>query len=267
MAQYSLDSNDRLQILVLTLGIPLGRGAKFQDGYVGVVLAEEDLLRRGLHLAVCDYVGREGLRDVPAYQSRVADKVNMFKKLCGHQPLFSQWIMSDGTLNIPYEVGVKGELELKTRKEWGMMQDHGSRVVRHSDKISATNIVDGLISLQTQVVLNIQRELADDQKTLEDTAAGQIVEQQLREKKAKYNESLRAVQTSYEETLRDQDKHLVEALELEREKLDQKLLAANEAQEALKLSYEKLTEEKAAEYDLFEQLEEARKQHARQLNE
>lgn len=184
--------------------------------------------------------------------------LNMFQSLCGDNA-FEHIVLATTKWDdiMFHHEGVEREKELMENQSWwGFMIERRSRVVRHTpDKASAMGIVDGLIKLRCRVVLDIQRELVDDNMVLEDTAAGQTVERELIELKRKTREDLQGIKESYENALRNRDEKLAEVLKEERERLDKKILAANQAQEALKISFEKLAEEKTAQYEqLFQQM-------------
>ncbi len=57
------------------------------------------------------------------------------------------------------------------------MARRGSKVARHTDdKASAEAIIALIIELESKIVLDIQKEMVDQDKSLQDTAAGQEVE-------------------------------------------------------------------------------------------
>ena len=112
--------------------------------------------------------------------------LNMFKKLCGDDS-YKHVVLATtmwGNLNGPglsYDKGVKREQDLlKTKEWWGLMHSRGSKVYQYTDnKESAMSIISYLIELRTKVVLDIQREMVDERKTLEDTSAGQEIEREI----------------------------------------------------------------------------------------
>lgn len=182
--------------------------------------------------------------------------LNMFKKLCGEDAYkhvvlgTTMWGNLNGP-NLSHDTGLEREKELKTRKDWwGLMCDRGSQVFQHDGgKQSAMRIVESLIERRKQtdpLLLNIQREMIDDKKSLEDTSAGQEVEKEIIKAKQKFNEQITDLQESYEQALKDRDTQLAEVLAEQREDLEKKLQRTSAAQEDLKISFQKLTEEKAA---------------------
>lgn len=184
--------------------------------------------------------------------------LNMFKKLCGEDAYKSITLATTmwGNLTGPtlsYDTGVAREKELLSRKDWwGLMRDRGSAVIRHDgSKESALAIVEGLIerrNVDGPVTLDIQKEMIDDKKSLEDTAAGQEVEKELTIAKQKFQEQISDLQDSYDEALKERDEQLAQVLREQRDDLEKKLARAGEAQENLKITFEKLCQEKTAEY-------------------
>jgi chemotaxis protein histidine kinase CheA len=184
--------------------------------------------------------------------------LTMFKKLCGENAFqhvklaTTMWKNLNGP-NLSYDTGVAREKELTSRKDWwGLMCDRGSSVVRHDGtKECAMEMIEDLIQRHNKggpVLLEIQREMVDDKKPLDQTAAGQEVEKDLTAAKQKFEEQIADLQESYDEALKERDEQLAQVLREQRDDLEKKLQRAGEAQENLKITLEKLCEEKTAEY-------------------
>jgi chemotaxis protein histidine kinase CheA len=197
----------------------------------------------------------------------------MFKKLCGENAFqhiklaTTMWKNLNGP-NLSYDTGVAREKELLDRKEWwGLMCERGSSVVRHDGtKECAMEMIEDLIQRRNQggpVVLDIQKEMVDEKLSLEDTAAGQVVEEELTIAKQKFKEQIADLQESYDEALKDRDEQLAQILREQRDDLEKKLQKAGEAQENLKVTFEKLCEEKTAEYaQMVLEMQEEKRQRA-----
>lgn len=201
--------------------------------------------------------------------------LSMFKKLCGNDA-FPHVILATtmwGNLSRPemsFERGVENEAQLIERPEWwGMMHERGSQVVRHAgDKESAQNIVNALIASRSQdMVLEIQKEMVIDNMSLDKTAAGREVEKEIHEAREKWQAEIVDVQQNYEEALRDRDEQMAKALLQQRNDLESKLQQASNAQELLKVSLERLAEEKTAQYNqLLQQFVEEQKKNEEMLS-
>lgn len=182
--------------------------------------------------------------------------LGMFKKLCGEDAYqhvvlaTTMWDELTGR-NAGYETGVKREQELLSRKEWwGLMAQRGSKVVRHSnDKPSAEAIVSLIVNLESTVALDIQREMVDQGKGLHDTAAGQEVEREIQKLRREYAEHINELKATHQQALADRDTELADVLLSQQKEYGDKLNAATEGQEQLRISMQKLSEEKEKQYN------------------
>ena len=86
------------------------------------------------------------------------------------------------------------ERELKeTESFWGSMIKHGSTIFRHPNtQASAFEIIDHIIELRQTVVLDIQKQLVDEQKLIEDTSAGRELLRKVLEERKTMEERLRS---------------------------------------------------------------------------
>ena len=82
--------------------------------------------------------------------------------------------------------------EKQPRKDfWAYMLSNGSTMMRfHGIKDSAMVIASELMSKQT-IVLELQRELVDEGRTLQETAAGCFINENISDLKAQYEKELR----------------------------------------------------------------------------
>lgn len=195
----------------------------------------------------------------------------MFKKLCGENAFqhvklaTTMWKNLNGP-NLSYDTGVAREKELTSRKDWwGLMCERGSSVVRHDGtKECAMAMIEDLIQRRNQggpVLLEIQKEMVDEKKSLEQTLAGMEVEKEITVATQKFKEQIADLQESYDDALKERDEQLAEVLKEQREDLEKKLQRAGEAQENLKITFEKLCEEKTAEYaQMVHDLQEEKRQ-------
>ncbi|KAI9675987.1 MAG: hypothetical protein M1822_008373 [Bathelium mastoideum] len=157
----------------------------------------------------------------------------MFRQLCGNDPLKN--IVLATTF---WEIGdeqksLDREKELSTREDfWGDMLAKGSAIKRVKDRNSALDIVSGLLG-KSPKALKIQRELVEEEKHLVDTAAGQVVNEELVRLEQKYKEDLERMQQQMDE-VREHDNELREILEKEQKKLSKDLDRLQKQQEQLK---------------------------------
>lgn len=95
----------------------------------------------------------------------------------------------------------------------------GSKIFRRSDDKSLTlEIVDYLISLRRRGVLEIQTQLIDEQRSLQDISAGMEVERKLQQAKVKFAEDLKELKDELKQAQLDGDIVVANMLRKESEK-------------------------------------------------
>ena len=123
-------------------------------------------------------------------------------------------------------LGAQREQQLRT-EFWAYMLHHGSTMTRfYGDRDSAVAMASQLLSKQT-IVLELQREIVDEKKQLKDTTAGALVNDELAELKAKYQEELKEIE-KLKQTLRDDDQVLKLQIQRDYEREQQRLRQAQE---------------------------------------
>ncbi|THV66967.1 hypothetical protein D6D28_07883 [Aureobasidium pullulans] len=191
--------------------------------------------------------------------------LDLFKQLCGDDAFEHIVLATTMWNNVARETGKQREKDLKENdRYWGLMWQKGSTIIRHDSKESAMKIVEELLKRNSRVVLNIQRELVDEHKTLEDTAAGQTVSKELTELKKQNERTLQELQASHRDELCNRDAEFAEIRKIEREELEEKISAAVRAREALKMDYGQLVQQQAAQYgQLLAALQHRQEEHPR----
>ncbi|KAF2264555.1 P-loop containing nucleoside triphosphate hydrolase protein [Lojkania enalia] len=147
----------------------------------------------------------------------------VFKKIVGAEALKNVLLVTSRWHEIDQGTGAERERQLKD-KFWAYMIGHGSNISRfHGDRSSAVSLVSQLLCQDT-VVLQLQRELVDEGKLLDDTAAGTYVSDGLEKLKKQYQEDLASLERLKQDLL-DQDAAMKRQLrkdwEAETEKLQQ----------------------------------------------
>ena len=107
---------------------------------------------------------------------------NMFRKLCGNNTLENVVLVTNmwGLDDEDVDVNLSREEELSD-KFFKLTLDKGAQMVRHLGTTgSAHNIIRKIIN-NNPVALQIQRELVDEGKNTIDTAAGESINQELKE--------------------------------------------------------------------------------------
>ncbi|KAL8821399.1 MAG: hypothetical protein Q9223_000548 [Gallowayella weberi] len=164
--------------------------------------------------------------------SRSAIKIfEIFKKICGDRAMKNNLLVTSRWSEVDQVLGSDRERQLK-EKFWSYMLNKGSNMSRfHGDRDSAISLVSQLLSKDT-VVLELQEELVDRGKNLDETAAGVYVSDNLEKMKQKYQEELSALARLRQELL-DHDRAARRQLQRDWEAERNRLREANEQQVSL----------------------------------
>jgi hypothetical protein len=175
--------------------------------------------------------------------------LRMFKKLCGDNSLASVVLATTRWRHDEMEEGIRKEKELCTNaKMWKRMIDFGSKVMRQDrDEHSAGEILQYLIQRKKPVTLDIQVELVDNNKTLNETGAGQELHAELEKQKANYEKQLRELREEMSETITKMNADLKAQLQEEKEELERRLREAQEHDRELEVTREEMRQQMARE--------------------
>ncbi|KAK5019806.1 hypothetical protein LTR16_000252 [Cryomyces antarcticus] len=143
--------------------------------------------------------------------------------------------------------GTTRETQLKYPPEfWGCIVKQGSRVIRHTnDRASAISLIE--LSLPKQkITLDLQQQIVDEKKTLDQTSAGQELEVIIIQQREMFAKELQEVREQMQEALKLKDGEVARALyEMQNEKAEHLERLEKDRQE-LRISMEKLFEERFA---------------------
>ncbi|KAF3007916.1 hypothetical protein E8E13_011138 [Curvularia kusanoi] len=206
-----------------------------------------------LKLAGIIYLHR--ISDVRVGGSGIAN-LKMFRRLCGDTNLNSVVLATTMWNDSEKETFEKREKMLMQDTDlWAPMIDHGSKVMRHDHgKVSGSAILQYLLNCKTRVTLDIQKELVDENKTLDATGAGHALITEMERLKKQYEARLAMLEMQLEEA-RKNWKDDKEAIEMRAKVLEQKLDQQREDKAKLQANYEEIvaTEKKRCEQLLEEQ--------------
>ncbi|KAF5671394.1 hypothetical protein FDENT_10933 [Fusarium denticulatum] len=182
--------------------------------------------------------------------------INMLKKLCGddaYKHVVLTTSMWGGGEND--EAKVRRETELQADDGfWGTMQSGGNKVMRwKNNKLSASAIVEHLLEcrqIRGLPTLQIQKELVEENRDLEDTSAGQEVLKELLEARKKMSQDVQDLKKEHHNALRLKDYELAEKLRKEKQEMQSKLQKTEEAQRAMRADLEQLLREKTEEFQI-----------------
>ncbi|KAK5200138.1 hypothetical protein LTR99_004936 [Exophiala xenobiotica] len=133
--------------------------------------------------------------------------LRMFKKLVGEENLSSIVLATTFWEHTDPNVGEKRENQLRVNEEfWGKMVARGSRMFRHDkDVVSGTEILNYLFGLEGKPKYDIQVDMVDKKKALDETAAGAEVQSQVDKLRQEYEKRLDDYKKEMEQAIKDQD--------------------------------------------------------------
>lgn len=172
--------------------------------------------------------------------------LRMFRKLCGDDGLGNVVLATTFWAKVTKEDGDRREKELMSSGDfWGYLMSKGSSVFRHDQgQVSAERMINSLIDRSGgKVALAIQKEVVDEKKTLEQTAAGQDVASELQEARRAFEDALVEMKKEQAEALRTRDEYLQQVLSTERAKFAEQLEHSERRKEVLSQGKDELKRE------------------------
>ena len=194
-----------------------------------------------LHRISDNRLGGSGLR-----------QMQMFRKLCGEQSMGNIALATTMWSTVNIDDGQRREDELIMQDGfWKRVLEQGASIFRQDrGKESAEEIVGFLVERKHRVVFDIQTEMVDNNKRLDETAAGQEVQAELAKQRERYEKELRSVKAEMQEALMMKDSELTQELQSVKDEVERKLEQEREAARRLQASRD----------DLYRQMEEQRNQ-------
>ena len=188
----------------------------------------------------------------------------MFKKLCGKNALKNVILATTMWDRVPEAEAVRRESQLvETPEFWGWMTSQGSKVLRHNNTAdSAMRIVEEFVS-KSKTTLDIQNQMVNEKKTLDETGAGRELENEIAKERELFAKELREAQSQMEEALKARDEESIRAIRDVQKDYADRMKRLESDREELKISMEKLHEERYAR--LEKQLKEQQEAHARDI--
>jgi hypothetical protein len=187
--------------------------------------------------------------------------LRMFKKLVGEENLASIVLATTFWEQTDPLVGEKREQQLRDTPEfWGNMVARGSRMFRHDRGTSSgADILNYLLQLAGKSTYAIQVDMVDNKKTLDQTAAGAEVQDQVDKLRKEYEKKLEDLRTDMEQARRDQDVAYQNEINEMRKSHEDWLLKQDEEREKAQAKSEELWRQREAEREII------RDQHHEQL--
>jgi hypothetical protein len=175
-------------------------------------------------------------------QGSAKRNLTMFTELCGDDALKKVILVTTMWDKVASEDASMREKELFDKPEfWGYMLSKGSTSHRHSNtEESARAIVDLLAKNNRPITTNLQRELVDEHRSLNQTSAGRELESELNKEKAKWDIERREIEEQMKVAIKQQNREAEQAMREERERYTSMIKKAEEDTGALRSDMEKL---------------------------
>lgn len=211
------------------------------------------------HIKLSGIIYLHRISDVRVGGSGVKN-LRIFRELCGEN---GQSAMACVALVTTFwggeskENGDRREQQLKTSSSfWSQIIAKGGKVFRHDQGVlSGQRIISYLVGRKERMTLEIQRDMVDRGKKLEDTGAGRVVQEELNRLKAEHARELKRIQDEWKEALNTKDEEWQKEIKAYKAEIEQKMredkiqrekLRANDA--ALRLQIEEEREEERREF-------------------
>jgi predicted RNA-binding protein with RPS1 domain len=151
----------------------------------------------------------------------------MFKQLCGDKALKHSIIVTTFWSNVEERDGLRREQELCADETlFKAFLDNGAQITRHdSGLVSAKEIMGDFIGMP-RVVLQVQDELSRG-IALKDTAAGQVVMEQIRQLQEKHRREMDDLREEMKEAAKRKNRDLMAELTRERDRVE-KMMKKNQ---------------------------------------
>lgn len=180
----------------------------------------------------------------------------MFRELCGDTSLQNVILLTNMWGQVTQDVGEEREEELAT-KFFKPVLDKGARLARHHNTVESAHDVIRSIMKNVPVPLRIQRELVDEGRNIDDTAAGAAINEELNEKIKKHKEELKSLRDEMEE-LREKDAEARQEMEEDARKLREEMNQMRAESANMKAGYEE--EKRKIEEKMSEKIKEMQEQ-------
>ncbi|KAF0639312.1 hypothetical protein FPSE5266_10285 [Fusarium pseudograminearum] len=161
-----------------------------------------------------------------------------FKELCGEDALKKVVLASTMWDIIPAEKATKREQELKDTPEfWGWMLSKGSSVHRYNNTAeSAREIILSLTGHNAPIATDLQKQMVDEGKSLDETSAGQGLRSELLKERQKLTQERQELLTLIEAAKEKHDVDTEEALQEESDRYTVLIKRAEDSAKALSIS-------------------------------
>ena len=160
----------------------------------------------------------------------------MLCELCGNEALKNVVLVTNMWGEVSPEAGEDREKQL-SNKFFKPALDNGAQLARHQNTSQSAHDIIQRIMGNHPVVLQIQRELVDEQKDIVRTAAGGAVNRELKEQMRRHQDELEGIQKDIEQALKEKDEQTRQELEEDRRRLQEQVDKVRQDSESMALNY------------------------------
>ncbi|KIM94588.1 hypothetical protein OIDMADRAFT_79278, partial [Oidiodendron maius Zn] len=185
------------------------------------------------------------------YTGSATRNLRMFQALCGGSSMANvvlattMWDSLKGNEDLMKARNVQAELEDPKCDWWYDMIQLGSKTFKHYGNVStATDIIDYIMGLKNDAVLDIQRQMIDDHRTLDQTTAGQEMQKDLLKAKEEYQEAFDEAVEGMKIAVEEKNNKLAELYARKQDEYLKKIKASEEQVEQLRQDFTKIQKEK-----------------------
>ncbi|KAI0789932.1 P-loop containing nucleoside triphosphate hydrolase protein [Abortiporus biennis] len=192
---------------------------------------------QGITLAGIIYLHRITDYRVGGISSR---NFRMFRKLCGDESLKNVVIVTNMWSEVQKDIGEAREVQLRGDSVlFKPVLDRGAQMMRHDGTYeSGCNILEYFLHTNPHV-LQIQRELVDEKKSIVETAACQLLDAAIAELKRKHEEEMYEMRREFEQAMKEKDLAAAKEVEEARAQLMSEMESIEQKRQELEGDFEK----------------------------
>ena len=184
-------------------------------------------------------------------QGSAKRNLGMFKKLCGDDALKNIVLTTTMWEQVPQDLGHAREAELVAKEDfWGWMVNKGSKTQRHhNNQESALGILRQFAideAVDSTVTLDIQTQMVEDGKLLDETSAGIELGEGMVRDRNKLLDEIEAMKQEIMEADKERDRETAAMLREQQAEMDARIQQMDEDRERLKTDTERLYYEREA---------------------
>ncbi|KAL7936398.1 hypothetical protein V8C35DRAFT_232897 [Trichoderma chlorosporum] len=180
--------------------------------------------------------------------------MQVFQRLCGERAFPSvilvttMWAALEA-IEDGGEIGRQRCNQLRRPEFWGEMLQRESIMMEHDGSVgSARSIVSKLVEKKYSAVLDIQVQMVNENRSLDETEAGRYLQKDFLEARKRYEEDLAEFQESMEQALAEKDTETMDLIKKEREAAESRMAKLQNNNAKLKVSLGQLATRVTTEY-------------------